>query len=80
MMNAMMIWRRNKQTAGMEAILEGARFHFAKYKRVPTAISVPSGFLSDSEIASLRVRFKVTVDAPQYFKNEIWFGMDEVKA
>jgi hypothetical protein len=80
MMNAMMIWRRNKQTAGMDAILEGESFHLAKYKRRPTAISLPVGFLSDSEIAQLRVRFKVTVDAPQYFKNEIWFGMDEVKA
>ena len=79
-MNAMMIWRRNNQTAGMDAILEGESFHLCKYKRRPTAISLPVGFLSDSEIAQLRVRFKVTVDAPQYFKNEIWFGMDEVKA
>ena len=78
MMNAMMIWRRNKQTAGMDAILEGESFHLAKYKRRPTAISLPVGFLSDSEIAQLRVRFKVTVDAPQYFKNEVWFGMEDV--
>jgi len=82
-MNActMMIWRRkDDKTPGMDAILEAARFFRAKYGNVPTAISVPSGFLSDSEIASLRVRFKVRVDAPAYFKNEVWFGMDEVKA
>lgn len=24
-----------------------------------------------------RVRFKVTVDAPAYFRNEVWFGMEE---
>ena len=82
-MNActMMIWRRkDDKTPGMEAILEAARFFRAKYGNVPTAISLPVGFLAEAEIAQLRQRFKVTVDAPQYFKNEVWFGMDEVKA
>jgi hypothetical protein len=71
-----MVWRREdpKQPA-LEAIAEGAKHYRAKNGALPNFVNVPPGFLTEAEIAQLRERWTVAMNAPAYFKNDVWLGV-----
>lgn len=55
--------------------MAGYAHYRAKYGAKPNFLNVPTGFLTDEEVEQLKQRWTVAINAPSYFKHEIWLGV-----